>query len=94
VDPDLDPAIFVNDLQDGKKNYFFCLLLFEAKCTIFFKDKVTKRHKTGFQGFPYDFCLLIEGSGAGPVLRANGSGWSKNIRIIPIRNTDYNLGQV
>jgi hypothetical protein len=37
-DPDPDRAIFVIDLQDASKN-FFCLLLFEAKFTSFFKDK-------------------------------------------------------
>jgi hypothetical protein len=45
MDPDLDPdpAIFVIDLQDANKktNFmkFFCLLLFEATFTSFFKDK-------------------------------------------------------
>ncbi len=48
MDPDPDPAIFVIDLQDASKklifyNNFFCLLLFEAKFTSFFKDKKSKR---------------------------------------------------
>jgi len=42
MDPDSDPAIFVNDLQDANKklikNKKFCLLLFEVKFTSFFKD--------------------------------------------------------
>jgi hypothetical protein len=42
--PDPDPAIVVNNLQDGNKKLgfiskFFCLLLFEGKFTIFFNDK-------------------------------------------------------
>jgi hypothetical protein len=54
MDPDLDPdpAIFVIDLQDGNKKYFFfcffCRLpvLFEDTFTTFFKDghrELTKR---------------------------------------------------
>jgi len=52
MDPDSDPdhAIFVIDLQDGKKNnlkQFFRLLLFEDTSTSFFNDKKSKRsHKT------------------------------------------------
>jgi hypothetical protein len=47
-DPDSDPAIFVIDLQDASKKQifsqnFFCLLLFEGKFTLFFKDKKSKR---------------------------------------------------
>jgi hypothetical protein len=48
TDPDSDPdhAIFVRDLQDGNKNYFF-LLLFKATYTPFFKDiKSVRNHKT------------------------------------------------
>jgi hypothetical protein len=44
-DPALDPALFVSDLQDAKKNSFFskflCLFLFEL--TSFFKDKKSQR---------------------------------------------------
>ncbi len=48
MDPDPDPAIFVIDLQDASKKLifelnFFCLLLFEATFTSFFKDKKSKR---------------------------------------------------
>ncbi len=50
-DSDLDPAIFVNDLQEANKKLIlkklFCLLLFESIFTLFFKDKKSKRsHKT------------------------------------------------
>jgi hypothetical protein len=50
-DPDLDPAIFVIDLQDDNKKLilkkFFCLLPFEGTFASFFKDKKSKRfHKT------------------------------------------------
>jgi hypothetical protein len=47
-DADPDPAIFVIDLQDGKKKLkAFSLLLFEGTFTSFFKDKMSKRsHKT------------------------------------------------
>jgi hypothetical protein len=49
---DPDPAIFVIILQDASKKLifshkFFCLLLFEATFTSFFKGKKSKRsHKT------------------------------------------------
>jgi hypothetical protein len=47
-DSDPDPALFVIDLQDVSKKLifehnFFCLLLFEATFTSFFKDKKSKR---------------------------------------------------
>jgi hypothetical protein len=46
-DADPDPAIFVSDLQDVNKKLFFCLLLFEGKCTSIVKDKKSYRsHKT------------------------------------------------
>jgi hypothetical protein len=43
-DPGSDPAIFLTDLQDASKKLifkhnFFCLLLFEATFTSFFKVK-------------------------------------------------------
>jgi hypothetical protein len=46
-DSDPDPDIFVIDLQDASKKLifkhnFFCLLLFEATFTSFFKDKKSK----------------------------------------------------
>jgi hypothetical protein len=45
---DPDPAIFFIPLQDASKKLFFlqnffCLLLFEGKFTLFFKDKKSKR---------------------------------------------------
>jgi hypothetical protein len=52
MDPDLDPAIVVVDLQDGNKKLtetkkFFCVLLFEHTFTSFCLDKKSKRsHKT------------------------------------------------
>jgi hypothetical protein len=47
MNPDSDPAIFVIDLKDAKKNCFkkvpvFCLLLFESTFTSFFNDKKSK----------------------------------------------------
>jgi hypothetical protein len=43
---DPDPAIFLSDLQEVKKNYFcfFCLLLFEGTFTSFYFSKI-KSHK-------------------------------------------------
>jgi hypothetical protein len=46
-DLDPDPAVFVIDLQDASKklifeHIFFCLFLFEATYTSFFKDKKSK----------------------------------------------------
>ncbi len=51
-DPDLDPSIFIIDLQDDNKKRifvkkFFCIVLFEGTFTSFIKDKRSKRsHKT------------------------------------------------
>ncbi len=51
ADSDPDPAIFVSDLQDVFSTYF-CLLLFEATYTSFFKDKkslkITKQLESRF----------------------------------------------
>jgi hypothetical protein len=61
---DLDPAIFVIDLQDANKKLgifskLFCLLLFEGTFTSFFKYKKSKRsHKTvGIKVFLTIFAL-------------------------------------
>ncbi len=36
LDPDPDPALFVSDLQDAKKNSsFYCLLLFKGSSNIY-----------------------------------------------------------
>ncbi len=77
----------------SKKNFqIFCLFLFEATFTSFFKDKKSKRsHKTvGNQCFSYYFCLMMEGSV--PLTNGSGSGRPKNIWIlrIRIRNTGGN----
>jgi hypothetical protein len=88
---DPDPAIFVMDLQVASKKLifsynFFCLLLFEAKFTSFFKEKKSKRvrkKKSRNQGFSYNFCLMIEGSGSGagsgsvPLTSGSGSGFRR-----------------
>jgi hypothetical protein len=66
MDPDPDPAIFVIDLQDASKKLIFqhnvfCLLLFEATFTSFFKDKISKRvTKCSNQGFSYYFWMMIQ----------------------------------
>ncbi len=82
--PDPDPANFFGALQDGNKK-FFCLLLFEATFTSFFKDK--KSQNSMNQGFSYYFCLMIEGSGSVPLTNGSGfgSGRPKNIRILRIQ---------
>jgi hypothetical protein len=52
MNPDPDPAIFVNNLQDANKKLsvlkkVFSLLIFEGKFSSFFKNKKSKRsHKT------------------------------------------------
>ncbi len=65
-----DPAIFVIDLQDGNKKYFFSSNFFLL---------LNSRN----QCFSYYFCLMIEGSESVPL--TNRSGWPKNIRILRIR---------
>ena len=64
---------------------FFCLLLFEAVFTSFFKDKkvIKMPQNSRNQRFSYYFCLMMEGSwawaGAGSVLMTNGSGCQKQL---------------
>jgi hypothetical protein len=59
------------------------------------KNVFKKSYNSKDQGFPYYFCLAIEGagSGAGSVPRTNGSGSGrpKNVRI---RNTARRKGYV
>ena len=57
ADPAPDPALFVSDLQDANKKYFFyayCLLKEHLYHSI-------KSHETDFSSF---FCLLIEEAGS------------------------------
>ncbi len=80
--------------KTSTKNYWvfynFCLLLFEATFTSFFKDKkdIKKSQNSGTQGFSYYFCLMIEGLRAWSVLcNGSGAGKPKHIRIrLRIRN--------
>jgi hypothetical protein len=85
---------FAIDLQDASKKLIFqqnflCLLLFEATFTSFFKDKKSKESQNSKnQGFSYNFCMMIEGSGSIPLTSGSGSGRPKNMWIrIRIRNT-------
>jgi hypothetical protein len=49
-DADLDPSIFIIDLQDANKKLilkkFFCIILLKGTFTSFFKDKKSKRKVT------------------------------------------------
>jgi hypothetical protein len=46
MDPDPDPVIFVSDFQDGNKNVFFGLLLFEGILHNFSKIESNKEVTT------------------------------------------------
>ncbi len=59
----------------------FCLLLFEGIFTCSKMKKVIKKSQNiRNQGFSYDFCLMIEGSGSVPLTNGSGSRRPKNIR--------------
>ncbi len=74
-----DPAIFVSDLQDGKKKFkVFCILLFESTFPSFFKDKRSPKTVPRNQGFSYYFCLMIEESRVGTCSNESGSGRQKS----------------
>ncbi len=93
MDPDLDPnpAIFVINLQDAKKNilYVFLLITFWRYIYIIFQKVKKKSQNNRNQGFPYYFCSMTEGSGSESVSLTSWSGSRrpKNIRI-RIRNTE------
>ncbi len=74
-DADLDPDIFVIDLQNAKKKNFL-LITFEGTFTSFFKEKKVqkKSQNNNNQGFSYFFCLMIEGSESRSIYMTNGSG--------------------
>ncbi len=84
-DPDSnpDPAIFIVDLQDAKKTslkkvfLLITYLLFEGTVHLhhFSDKKVQKKPQNSMnQGFSYNFCLAIEGSGSGSIpCLTNGS---------------------
>jgi hypothetical protein len=70
-DPDPDPAIFVIDLRDAGKKLIFNTI-FSASYFLkvhlhnFSKLKRQKESQNSRnQGFSYNFCMMIEGSGAG-----------------------------
>ncbi len=94
---DLDPAIFVIDLQDASKkliyNTIFSAYYFlKVHLHHFSKIKSQKESQNRWnQGFSYYFCIMIEGSGSGSISLTSGSGSErpKNmwIRWIRIRNT-------
>ncbi len=86
---DSDPAIFVIDLQDANKNFFF-LSLYSVKVHLHhfsnIKSHQEATNQSRNQGFSYYFCLMIEGSGS--VLLINGSGSRRHKHIwIRIPNT-------
>jgi hypothetical protein len=63
-DADLDPSIFIIDLQDANKKFIFlkkfsCILLFEGTFTSFFKNKKSKRSLRN-QGFSNYIGLMTE----------------------------------
>jgi hypothetical protein len=102
----MDPAIFVIDLQDASKKqivntifsayYYLKVHLHHFSKIKSKKESQNKRNK----GFSYDFCMMIEGSGAGsvsiPLTSGSVSGRPKNmwIRWIRIRNTDDYVNQI
>jgi hypothetical protein len=95
---DLDPAIFVIDLQDANKkinffNIFSAYYFLNVHLHNFSKKKVKKSHKiVGIKVFFYYFCMMIEGSGSGsrpiPLTDGSGSGSRRPKNMwIRIRNT-------
>jgi hypothetical protein len=96
MDPDLDPSIFVIDLQDANTKLFF-KTIFSAYYFLkvhlhhFSKIKSQKESQnSGNQGFSYFFCMVVEGSGSGsiPLTNGSGSGMPKKMWIrIRNRNT-------
>jgi hypothetical protein len=98
-----DPSFFHHwpSRYQQKTNFFqkfFCIVLFEGTFTSFFKDKKSKEVKKLYKSrFFYNFCLKIEGSGAGggsgsiPLTSGSGSLWPKNmwIRIRNIAQSAY-----
>ncbi len=84
--------------QKSFSAYYFWRYIYRRS---FFKEKkvikVTKQYRN--QGFSYNFCLTIEGSGSKPLSNGSGSRRPKNTRFLRfrlrIRNTDsdsFDLG--
>ncbi len=104
---DLDPAIFVIDLQDASKklifNTFFSAYYFlKVHLRHFWKIKSQKEPQNSRnKGFSYYFCMMIEGSGSGagsgsgsiPLTSRSGSGRPKNMWIRWIRIRIRNTGE-
>jgi hypothetical protein len=76
LDSDLEPAIFVSNIQDGNKQKSFSVSYFlKVHLHHFSKRTVIKKSQNSRnQGLSSYFCLMIKGSGAGCVPRTNGSG--------------------
>jgi hypothetical protein len=69
MDPDPDPAIFIIDLQDTNRKLilksFSAYFFLKVQLHHFSKIKSQKEAKNSSnQGFSYNFCLMIEGSGS------------------------------
>jgi hypothetical protein len=88
MDPDLDPAIFIIELQEASKKLIF-YTIFSAYDFLklhlhhFSKIKIIKESQNiRNQGFSYYFCTMIEGSrsrsragsGSGSIPLTSGSG--------------------
>jgi hypothetical protein len=104
MDPDPDPATFVIDLQDACKKLIFNTIFsayyfLKVHLHHFSKIKSQKESQNRRnQGFSYNFCMMIEGSGAGsesgsiPLTSGSGSRRPKNMWIrIRIRNTGISI---
>jgi hypothetical protein len=74
--------------RQQKTNFFTAYYFLKVKSHHFSKIKShnKKSQKSRNQSFSYYFCLMIEGSGSGPLTNGSGSRRPENIRI-RIRNT-------
>jgi hypothetical protein len=100
-DPDLDPAIFVIDLQDASKKLIFNTVFsayYFLKVHLYHFSKIKSQKESQNsrnQGISYYFCMMIDRSRSGPktgsgsesipLTSGSGSGRPKNMWIQWIR---------
>ena len=68
-------SVFVSDLQDANKKYFFSSFPFEDTFTVQHSSNIKshkKQQNSRNKGFSYFFCLMMEGSGSGRSKRLTG----------------------
>ncbi len=82
-----DPALFVSDIQDANKKYFFLIvfayyfLKLHLHHSVKMKSRKKKSQNSRYKGFSYYISLMKEGSESLHLINGSGSARPKNVVI-------------